>query len=239
MLLLTPDKLREDKKEEMNSVQFRSIQIAQEEDRLVHSLNITRDSVEEQKKEIAIDFSSFKRDADRRKTEIEGEIDARRKALAELMKPVDEVMARAQEKLENAGKTEAELISRLADVAEREREVSEHEKMIPVVEAAFSGRENRAVEKEVSLSEREKRIQESGVKLSAAQKAHAEGVRADYEEIARERSRNETEARINVAERGRLEKQAEEQANKDRQIADKYASLEAAIREWKAKGVTI
>ncbi len=231
MDLLTPDKIKNDKKEEVNISQRHSAAAAVEESRIVRSLNLTRDSAEGEKERVALDLKMFEAQAEDRKAVIRGEIEGmehRRDAAMEPVKRREEAVAQREAAI--AVKEEDHEKAKNG-FQERERTVTAREEALPSREAAVEAREAKIAPREAEQDEREGRIRSSVEALRLAQEVHAKKVAEDDARISAAEAKNSADAAVNATERARLNKTAVEQAKKDIEIADRYAQLTRSADE--------
>lgn len=232
--LLTPDRIKRDRQEDFNVTQRRSILLAEEETRVVSSLNLTRDAADEQRGEIALELQMYEHQADDRKKAIDEEIHSkevqRDAIIPALHRREEEVSARetAAAIRENKAKKDSEkLVSRETSVKVRENAVDEREKMLET-------RENALVPNEAAQNDRRRRLETQMQDVEADKLAHQANVRAFNEQAANIKSKNDANALANANEKARLEEKDRNYQQKDREIADRYATLTAASEEVNA-----
>jgi len=226
--LLTPNKVSSDRRDEQLDSQRRTIGLAAVEARIVESLNLTRQAVEEAEAELAANLDKVESAAKKRKLEINNEIDAltkKRNLLAESIdrdrKDVDERMVAVAKREENLEKNEAILAEgnrKLQADAEalkkREENVSQREDVVKRVET-----ENNA--KSVELAKAQ-------AKLDTDRKRHQSIVTADNERLSGIAARNTIEREQNEKEREELDKR---QAALDEKEALVHRYYEAFVPE--------
>lgn len=225
MELLTPAKITNDKRAEQDKTQLRGIAIEQEESRLVHSLNATRDSVEEEKEKVRLDLQMFEAQAEDRKKVLADEIAAAERRRDTAMEPVERRRKEVEGREEAVSTREATVQTAADKLVSRETAVGLREESAAEAEKSLTSREEAIKPSEEALARREESLQGSKNSLAGEREVFEKYRREENEKLAAARTINEADAKANKIEKEVLEKQRLAQADKEREIADKYEQL--------------
>lgn len=229
--LLTPDRIKDDKRDDMLAVQRRSTALAEEENKIVTSINLTRDAAAEQKVDIDLELTMYTAQAEDRKKVIREEISALERQRDVILPPLEERRKAVERAEQGVLDRESRVTEREGTVRLREEAVQRREEAVPLGEQAVKTREEAIQPREEEQAKREETIKSSWTALNIAQDAHTEKVRVDAETAANVKAKNDADAAANATEREMIEKKKVEQANKDREIADRYAQLAKTAEE--------
>lgn len=230
-LLLTPDQVARGKSRIDTERVGRMRSMADEEERLVKSINQLRELEREERTATETHLAALRESAGREKEAIKGEIASLNQQRRELMKPIDAVREEAERRLETAKQAEEAVAAREVAVAAREREQDERETANQARETAIANREQEVAEREAHASDRERESEH-------ARNTHAKEI-ATFQEYTRAENAAIESRKATVLEReraceireGEIERRAAHYQEKDREIADRYATLERATKE--------
>jgi hypothetical protein len=232
---LDPAEIEVEKRREDTAAQSRRNALAEEEGTLINRVNDLRDIEKREKARISAEITQAQAEADLKigslKTEVSG-LEARR---AQALKPVQELVNQAQEKLDKVLVREAACDEREKNLVERERSVVERaEQQIDLQEDL--------VERKEDLDSREKGIASEEARLKTSEEALAakwtdfhETAYAKKTEIESRESAVLTAEKSNDVVRQSLDTQREDQDRRERELRDRYRTLEQAVEEFNKK----
>ena len=235
MLILSPNEIKEEKKENIVQTQKRNISLANEEAKLNRDINLTKQNADKKKEEISKDVAGF---MVREKAKVENL--TREVALLELqkkeaLKPVDDIKKELEDKVvilnEKLEKVETGL-----NQNEKDHETNlDNADTIKDLQEDIEARDEKLKKKEQGAKSEEERLRKSNDSLTDAWvKLHEATSEAntDIDKKSSEIGDRETVLEIRGEEQ---DKRQVEQNNHDRQIKDKYETLGRAIEFAKEK----
>lgn len=236
--LLTPDEVKTGPVRAQQERQSVSRDLAIEETRLVNSVNTLREEERTEKERIAKDVADFRSSAKveicqldititNRKKEVE-EIEDRR---AEAMKPIEAVRKEADDRNEASKELEEAVAAKETAQTEAGEELTER------TEAA-NDRDQEQNEREQGLEQRETNLRASEETSGASARALSEkwatfhlAVHAKNDDFEKREAVVAAGGKANERRTDEIGKRQVEQDAKDREIIDKYATLERSRKE--------
>lgn len=236
--LLTPSKVRSDSLEQEREQRARVRDLSSEEERLVRSINYLRKEEEDEKARIREDVADFRNKAQveilgvdkqilEKKKEVE-DIETRRK---EALRPIEEIEQEARNRNEQSKQRVQILNDRQIEIDKQEARITEEWEAIDDRKQLLDEREEELNTRESKIKLAEDQLKEStnGLNERWAQ-FHIAVAEKEKELVDRENAvrAGEEANRIQLAEFAQLEKDYQQ---KDREIKDRYATLERAADE--------
>ena len=153
------------------------------------------------------------------------------------MKPITEIRKEADRRLETAITREEAVTERENAVTAREEEVIERIEAVRDTESELSGKAEELDRREKKVREAEQAHKDSQNKLADSWTEYHETVHRTNASLSKREREVEDGRKANDAIRIAQEKRSKEQDAQDRQIKDRYATLQRAIEEWRAKPI--
>lgn len=235
MLLLDPNEIKEDKKQNIVQTQKRNISLATEEAKLNRGINLTKQNAEKKKEEIKKEVDEFVEKQRVRADDLIKEVGLLELKKKEALKPVDDIKKEWEEKLEDIKVVLEETKQGLTKIEEdKEKNLELADKLQDKAED-LALREEKIEKREKGTIAEEKRLRDSSNTLSDGWvKLHEDTNKANTEIGKKEQDLRDRERVLDI--RGEEQDKREiEQNNHDRQIKDRYQTLERAIEESKKK----
>jgi hypothetical protein len=235
MLLLDPNEIKEEKKENIVQTQKRNISLATEEAKLNKAINLTKQNAEKKKAEILKEVDEFVEKQRARADILIKEVELLELRKNEALKPVDDIKKEWEGKLEEVKEVLRETKQGLAQIEEdKEKNLELADKLQDKAED-LALREEKIEKREKGTTAEEKRLRESSNALSDGWvKLHEDTNKVNTEIAKKEQDLRDREKVLDI--RGEEQDKREvEQNNHDRQIKDRYQTLERAIEESKKK----
>lgn len=233
--LLTPEAVKTGSSRQETEQRNRVRDLSNEENRLIGSVNILRTNEAEERERIEGDMAKFRAEQRTERDRLSNEVTTLESRRTEAMKPIEQVQKETDER-------NAASLSRETAVATREDAADSREKSLGERETEFletsADRQQVVGEREKALDDREERVRQE----EAISKESLDGLNlrwADFHKLVAETDRDlvrrENAAvaaeQANVARAGELDKRELDYQSKDREIADRYATLTASSLE--------
>lgn len=242
MQILTPEAVKGGSSRQETEQATRVRDLATEEDRLVRSVNSLLESEREEKERIEADMVVFRAEAKAERDGLSAEVLALEARRAVAMMPIDDVSREAdernrasKEREDAVVKVESDLSALLADFKERESDFISHSR----------DKKQELGERESGVEEREERV-EAEEELSKASLQELNGrwasfhaaVGAKEQELASRENAVSAREHAEETRTGENDRRNLELNAKEKQITDKYATLERAVRHFENKQKT-
>ena len=117
MNLLSPDQIKDEKKEAVEQGRKSSSDMAEESARITRELNTVRAQADEKKALIAQETDDFEAQHATRRAVLKQEVDSLEARRRDAMKPIDDIRREAEERMEVVKSAETELATDRADIA--------------------------------------------------------------------------------------------------------------------------
>jgi len=240
MKLLEAEKVKEENKQSTQNRIQRIAKLNDEENATVKRINQLHDNEKKEKENVVNGLIEIKKSAKAEKQKIVDEISTLKnevklleKRKVEALKPIKDIQTQAENALKRAKSTLTALESRKTELD------AFHEKNIDLAEE-LADQENDIMQRNTESEKKynlaileEKRQKESTEKLSKDWVEYHKTINNANKEISRREKEVETGSRANENFKITLDKKEKEQAEHDRQIADRYGTLGRAIEEAK------
>lgn len=233
MLLPSPSSIQSIKKDEEEKTRLRVSALAREESEIVFKLNIARQEDAVEREKMSKEFDAFKENIAEVRKALLDEVQGLEGRKAEAMKPVEGILAEARATLARANAKLKEAEKAMEAVAPKEIALTVREKAVEVKEAEVVELRESLRPKEAEILSRENAVVESEKALSINWDQYHKAVSDHDKEVAIRETRNKTDAIANENERKVLEERRAVQDRKDREIVDRYATLERTINRLK------
>lgn len=238
MQLLPKDTVKEqvDKKEKEKKARIEGLQ--NEETQITHRINKLRDDEKTEKNRIAAGLAADTRKADLKRDSLNKELETldkkvadRREELADLLKPIDEVKAKADKKL-------AEVEAREATLGQAENDLQNLNEEVGEALEDLQDRTQEADEREERLDTREKKVKEVEERIGKSADELADKWTHYHETVHKENVAIATkETELKLREEGlnnfhkTLKDKELELVRKEHGLKDRYATLERTEKE--------
>ena len=233
MLILSPNEIKEEKKENIVQTQKRNISLANEEAKLNRDINLTKQNAEKKKEEISKDVSEF---MVREKAKVENL--TREVALLELqkkeaLKPVDDIKKELEDKVAMLNE-KLEKVETVLNQNEKDHETNlDNADTIKDLQEDIEARDEKLKKKEQGAKSEEERLRKSNDSLTDAWVKLHEATSAANTDIDKKSSEiGDRETILNIR-KEEQDKREVEQNNQDRLIKDKYETLQRTLSRFK------
>lgn len=231
--ILTPEEVKTGPSRAMEEQRARVRDLSIEEERLVNSINTLHDTEREEEKRTDDAIQKMRNSVAAERVELELQIAPLKTERAELMKPIGAIRKEADDRNAKSKVREVQIIQRETAVADREEDVAEREAdFIAEMQdgrQVISEREEVVARREKAAQAEADRLALSAQDLSQKWVEYHEAVNKKNAEIEEKEASVAAAKRVNEIARLENEKRTIEHREKDREIADRYATLERAI----------
>lgn len=231
MKLLEAEEVKKEDTRATTEQAKRVIKLNEEESSVVKNLNKIRTEAKTETEKIEGNLKKKREEAKVEEAEIQKKIASRRSALADLMKPIDEISKEAETRNEESKKRETA-------VTLAESQVKTDRENLVILTEKVTEREGNVTLKEEDLGKRETKIvsEENRLKVSQNKLAgewvtYHSAVTENNKELERRKKEVEDQRKANAVVQEAQDKRTKEQNERDRAIKDKYETLGRAIAE--------
>lgn len=233
--LLTPTAVIDERKEEQVASQRRAIGFADEENRIIQSLNLTRSAAEEQMAEISGSLIQYQNSVNKRRDEITEQLRVEERRVSVAKSSVEYIKKEADIKLLEAEKAAEETNRILEEVRTKNASTIAREVAATEREKKCTNREQVLVPKEQKLEEREKNIAVRELAFETARIAHENKMRRDDEFAATRKFRIDVDGKTNETERNRLEDRERRLEENEKSFKVRAELLDQSFKEINSK----
>lgn len=239
MQLLDPGKIKDEKKQTEILTQKRILALQTEEAEANRRTNAALEVERNEKKRIANELGIGLPELEVKKTLLESYVPALEAQRAEAMQPVEKLRQEAQVQLDENLKQGKILAGKISNIEQEKEKLLERIDQQTDREIVFKEKQGEVDRREKTVKAQEAELTRSTNSLSDKWLTYYTTVAKNNEELFKKTSAVEVESEANKVRAAELEKIALDQIEHGRQIKDKYATLESAIKEWRDKGVAI
>lgn len=166
-----------------------------------------------------------------RKMALESEVATLEERKKEAMRPVDEILARAQKREDAVALRESALTQKESEVKEQRNGLVERLQEVSDREQLCAEKEADLIKRETKIKSAEEEIAKSTIGLSDKWVEYHGAVHASNERIARREKEIEDREKVIETKQGEQEKRQKEQDERDVRLKDWSATLEASAQE--------
>jgi hypothetical protein len=235
MQLLEPNEITKEKKDTIVEKQKRNISLAEEEAKLNKELSLTKTDYEVKKKEMERDFENFSTEIKGHISTLKEEVNSLEERRKEAMKPVNDLRKELELKIEETEEINKKISKGFKDVEAGHEKNLELADKLKDKEDELGQREAKVSDSEDKCKREEAILKKSSENLAVKWAQFIEKVdKANKELEDRETKVTDREKVLEI--RGESQNKREiEQNNKDREIKDRYETLQRAIQFAKEK----
>lgn len=235
MKLLEAEEVKKNNKVFETSQRERVKKLNTEETILTKKFNDAKDKTEKGIQKLDIEYKEFEKSTQEKKKTLLLEVNSLESRRKDALIPIKDKMKKANELLRVAEQREIELDEGKKALKRAQEDLLEKLETI-------TDKESRLAEEDIEIKKRKKILKDAEEKVITSQKSlseawakyHLEVNQANKDLIRREKE-VEDQKKANETVREQQEKRAKEQADHDRQIADRYGTLGRAIAEAEKK----
>lgn len=235
MQLLSPEQIKGDRVEGITSTQIRIAALGREEQLAVSRLNDAKDTDAKERSRITEDFNDFAFKIEQQKALLQGEVEELERRRVAALKPIKDLHAEAIQVMGYAKIAKVVVDEHDRDLVHREMALKDRLEDVLDRESELDTREEQILQREKALTGEEERLRVGSNTLQGEWTRFYSAVAAKNAELLDRESKVAAETKANEAVRIEQEARQVQQDEKDREIADRYATLVRSTEEINTK----
>ncbi len=232
-MLLTPEEIKNEKKETVDQSQKLVTALSAEEAKLNKALSLVRENAKIETDRIKTATDNFVAEQETRVSDIRKEVDALEARRAEAMKPIEDVRAEADKYLEKAKKALTRATQKEADAEDVHQENLDFIETLKDREDELIERENKVTSREEMATVEDNRLKDNATSLAEKWVEYYKKVEETNKDIKKREDKVRGREKVLDITRQQLDERETEINHLDTLVKDKYATFGRTVGRMK------